>query len=340
MANSSPALVGESATFRAFRARLQQVAPSDATVLIRGESGCGKELAARALHDASRRAGGPFVPVHIAALAPALVESELFGHEEGAFTGAHRARQGRFRQADGGTLLLDDVDALGLDVQSKLLRVLQERAVEPVGGERPLPVDVRVLATTQRDLAEEVEAGRFRADLFWRLSVVPLDVPPLRARLDDLPSLAGHLIDRLVAGRRLKRRALSDGALAALRRHTWPGNVRELENALERALVLAPPGDPPPPIEAGELDSLAPATCSAADDVAARALASGLRLEDVERALLERALADSRGNLSAAARRVGLTRRAFEYRLARARGQGGEAAERPAPDLARGSDRA
>jgi len=317
-----PQLIGTSAAFAAFRARLEQVAASDATVLIRGESGSGKDLAAAALHAASPRAAGPLVVVSLAALAPTLVEAELFGHEEGAFTGAHRARLGRLRQAHGGTLVVDDVDSLPGEVQSKLVRVLQSRVVEPLGAERGVSVDVRLVCTTQRDLAAEVQAGRFRGDLYWRLAVVPLEVPPLRARLEDLPELARHLVRRLASERRLVPRELEPAALERLAAHAWPGNVRELENALERVLVLAERGaNGARPVRAEELEFLALACEGVAPELAERALAHGVTLEALERALLEAAVRQQRGNLAAAARQLGLTRRALEYRLSRFAGE-------------------
>jgi DNA-binding NtrC family response regulator len=312
--------LGASAASRAFAVRLEQVSGTHVTVWLRGESGSGKNLAARALHAASSRAGGPLVVVSLAALSPTLMEAELFGHEEGAFTGAHRARSGRFRQADGGTLVLDDIDALPLETQAKLLRVIQERVVEPLGAEGPLPIDVRLVCTTVRDLRELVEQGGFRSDLYWRLAVVELVVPPLRARMDDLPDLIANITRRLAREHNVVPRRLSDEALERLRAYPWPGNVRELENALERALVFAPPSDEAgAEIRAGDFEFLGASTLDAADDLAGRALSHGLKLEDVERALIERAMREQRGNLTAAARQIGLTRRALEYRLARGR---------------------
>jgi DNA-binding NtrC family response regulator len=314
-------MIGTSAAMEAFRARLRQVAASATTVLLRGESGVGKGLAARRLHAWSPRAGGPLVEVSLAALAPSLVEAELFGHEEGAFTGAVRARTGRFRQAQGGTLVLDDVDTLPTEVQVKLLRVLQERVVEPVGSELAHPIDVRVVATTQADLRAEVEAGRFRRDLYYRLAVVELELPPLRARLEDLPALAEQIVSELASARGVPARPLSASALERLAGHAWPGNVRELENALERALVLAAGRDDgqAQPLGAEDFAFLAEASAGVAGDLARQALAHGLTLADLEAALLDESLAESRGNLAAAARQVGLTRRALEYRLARRR---------------------
>jgi DNA-binding NtrC family response regulator len=316
MPDVSDFLVGQSEVFRAFATELRQVARSAATVLVEGDSGAGKGAAARAIHALSLRSAGPCVEINLASLAPTLIESELFGHEKGAFTDAREARRGCFRRAEGGTLCLDDVDLLPKMSQVKLLRALQERVVEPLGSEESVPVDVRVVATTNADLRALVESGEFRQDLYYRLAVVPLRVPPLRARLEDLPLLAEHLL--AAAARRVgaEARPLSEGALERLAAHSWPGNVRELENALERVVVLAA-GRSGAPVEAEELDFLAETTSGAADEVARSALANGLQVADVERAMLHRALEECRGNVSAAARRVGLTRRAFEYRLER-----------------------
>jgi two-component system response regulator HydG len=317
-----PELIGSSELFRAFRERLAQVAATEVTVLVSGESGSGKGLAARALHAASPRRDGPFVAVNLAAVPAQLVESELFGHERGAFTGAERARRGCFRRAEGGTLLLEDVDLLPGDAQVKLLRVLQERQVEPLGAEGPADVDVRVVATTGVDLRLRVQEDAFREDLYYRLAVVPLEVPPLRSHLEDLPELALALAER--AARRVGQpvRPLSPDALERLRRHPWPGNVRELENALERVSVLppAPAADgAPAPVSPEELGFLDESTDGVADELAARALAHGIDPETLTRAMMSRALEEHRGNVSAAARAVGLTRRAFEYRLERSR---------------------
>ena len=318
MNDASQELVGACDVFRAFVETLERVARSEATVLIRGGSGSGKGLAARALHLASPRSAAPFVAVDLSALAPSLVEAELFGHVEGAFTGAHRARTGRLRKAHGGTLVLDDIDTLPLEVQSKLVRVLQERIVEPVGSEEGEPVDLRLVVTTQRDLRAAVEEGRFRSDLYFRLAVVPLEVPPLCARLEDLPLLVEALGARIAESRRVPNRSLSAAAHARLAAHSWPGNVRELENALERALVLAA-GDAEGEIGPEAFAFLDDATLGASGEVAERALAHGLTLAELEQAVLQTAMEQQGGNVSAAARQVGLTRRAFEYRLGRAR---------------------
>ena len=329
MSDASDYFTGNCEAFRGFLDQLGQVAGSDATVLLAGESGSGKEVAARLLHAGSARSEGPFVVVHLGALSTSLIESELFGHERGAFTDAHRDRRGCFQRADGGTLVLDDVDLVPLDTQVKLLRVLQERVVEPLGAEQALPIDVRVVVTTSRDLLAEAGAGRFRTDLYYRLAVVPLEVPPLRARLADLPGLVAHLLDGLAARLGVPRRGITEAALERLERHPWPGNVRELENALERVLVLAPaarpgsagegaaetPPPPPPPIEAEELEFLAESTHGVGALLAREALANGLSVEDMELAMMERALEDQRGNVSAAARAAGMARSTFRDRL-------------------------
>ncbi len=323
--------LGRSAAVSGFLALLRQAARSEATVLITGESGTGKSRAARLVHEWSPRAGGPLVIAGLAATSSTLMEAALFGHERGAFTDAHRERSGLFRRAHGGTLVLDDVDHLPPEVQVKLLRVLQERAVEPLGAEETVEVDVRVVATSSARLERLVEEGRFRPDLYFRLAVVPLDVPPLRVRRDDLPELSARLLELAASRSAVPPRELSPGALERLRAHPWPGNVRELENALERPLVLAggPDGGAGPggPIEAEELDFLAEGTAGAAGEVARLALSLGLRVTELERAVLERALAEHRGNVSAAARAVGLTRRAFDYRMAREAEAGEEAGE-------------
>ena len=232
-------IVGESAALGALLDQLERVAASDATVLVSGETGTGKELVARAIHARGPRRDRPLVKLNCGAIAPGLVESELFGHVRGAFTGAESRRVGRFELADGGTLFLDEVGELPLDTQVKLLRVLQERELEPVGSDTARRVDVRVIAATNRDLGAAIADGRFRADLYYRLAVVPLRVPPLRERRDDVPRLAEHFLER--HARRLGRTAVgfSSATLARLAAYDWPGNVRELQNLVERGVVLA-----------------------------------------------------------------------------------------------------
>jgi two-component system response regulator HydG len=320
-----------------FAEEIQRVAASDVTLLIEGESGAGKNVCARAVHAASPRSGGAYLEVQLSALAPSLIDAELFGHEAGAFTGADRARTGRFLRAQNGSIVLDGIECLSLQLQVKLLRVLQERVVEPLGSEQSFALDVRVIALSNRDLEAEVRAGRFREDLYYRLAVVKLSVPPLRERLDDLDELCAHFLGRAARRLGVEPRALSAGALDRLRAHAWPGNLRELENALERVSVLAPrsTGDAraagdrrsagersaahgAPPVEPSELEFLAEAARGMAEDLARQALAHGVGLEELERALLVQALGEQRGNMSAAARRLRLSRRAFEHRYERA----------------------
>jgi len=236
--NGLVALVGQSQVMRDLTARILRVAPSDATVLIQGESGTGKELVARAVHAYSKRQERPFVPVNCAAISEGLLESELFGHAKGAFTGAVRSRRGLFEEADGGTLFIDEVTETSPAFQSKLLRVLQEGEVRRVGESTSIKVDVRTVAATNRSLEKELAEGRFRQDLFYRLNVVTLRVPPLRERLEDIPLLAEHFLERINARSQVRRR-MSAGALDRLMTHSFPGNVRELENLVEQAAALA-----------------------------------------------------------------------------------------------------
>src|SRR5690606_24670867 len=231
-------LVGQGERIEQLRSRIRRVAPSDATVLIQGESGTGKELVARAVHAHSHRADQPFIPVNCAAISETLLESELFGHARGAFTGATRTRRGLFEEADGGTLFIDEVTETSLTFQSKLLRALQEGEVRRVGESNAVRVDVRIVAATNRDLEREVEAGRFRKDLFYRLNVVNLEVPPLRERPEDIGPLASHFLAR-IAQRSQRPFELTPEAVAHLREYDFPGNVRELENLVEQAAALA-----------------------------------------------------------------------------------------------------
>ncbi|MEX2016362.1 MAG: sigma-54 dependent transcriptional regulator [Candidatus Hydrogenedentales bacterium] len=233
------AMVGESAAMAAVYAQVEKVASSRATVFIRGESGTGKELVARAIHHAGDRREKPFIKVNCAALSAGLLESELFGHEKGSFTGAHERKIGRFELADGGTLLLDEVSEIGPELQPKLLRALQEREIDRVGGTRSIPVDARIVATSNRNLEAAVADGKFREDLYFRLNVIPLHLPPLRERPEDIPMLIEHFVSRFARenGRTIK--GLTAAARERLLRYTWPGNVRELQNCIERAVVLA-----------------------------------------------------------------------------------------------------
>ncbi len=233
------AMVGESAAMRAIYKDIQKVANSRATVLIRGESGTGKELVARAIHHASNRRDKPFIKVNCAALSAGLLESELFGHEKGSFTSAHERKIGRFELADNGTLLLDEVSEISTELQPKLLRALQEREIDRVGGSQSIPVDTRIIATSNRDLEQSVEDGDFREDLFFRLNVIPIRMPPLRERREDIRALLEHFVKKFAAenGRRID--GIAPDAAKALLEYDWPGNVRELQNAIERAVVLS-----------------------------------------------------------------------------------------------------
>ncbi|MEZ4472667.1 MAG: sigma-54 dependent transcriptional regulator [bacterium] len=232
-------LVGESPAIQRIIETIRRVAGAESTVYIYGESGTGKELVARALHRTSRRKDGPFIKVNCGALAESILESELFGHERGSFTNAHKRKLGRFELADGGTLFLDEIGDISPAIQLKLLRVLQEREFERVGGEETVKVDVRVVSATNRDMRKLVDEGKFREDLFYRLHIVPIELPPLRERATDIGLLAKHFIEKLHRRAGSRARALSPDALEALKRYPWPGNVRELENAIEVALVFA-----------------------------------------------------------------------------------------------------
>jgi formate hydrogenlyase transcriptional activator len=274
--------VGDSPALRRVRERIAQVAPADSTVLILGETGTGKELVARAIHDLSRRRERPLITVNCAALPRELVESELFGHEKGAFSGALQQRRGRFELAEGGTLFLDEAGELGLEAQAKLLRVLQEREFERVGGTRTLRADVRMIAATNRDLGAQVAAGRFRADLFYRLNVFPIEVPALRERREDIDVLVRHFAE--TSARKLGRAidGVSEAALAQARSYAWPGNIRELEHMVERAVILSPGGT----LQALEL----PAAPTAGGFAAPAAPAPDATLAEVECAHLKRVL--------------------------------------------------
>ena len=239
---SRPLIRGRSAPMKQVMEVADKVANSPVTVLITGESGTGKEVLARYLHERGDRATGPFVAVNLASLEAGLTESTLFGHEKGSFTGASKLQYGKFELASGGTLFLDELAELKLDLQAKLLRALQEREIERVGGERPIPVDLRVICATNRNLQKEVREGRFREDLYWRLKVVPIEMPPLRERRADVRDLAQFFLDRHCAFHGKPQKTLSDAAALQLERYAWPGNVRELENAIERMVVLSTHG--------------------------------------------------------------------------------------------------
>lgn len=315
-AAAMPGIIGRSPAIRAMQEIMDTVAPTEATVLITGESGTGKELVARALHGKSLRADKPLVTVNCAALAENLLESELFGHEKGSFTGAERRREGRFAQAHGGTLFLDEVGEMPLSLQAKLLRALQQGEVQRVGSDTQLTVDVRVLAATNRDLRHEVAHRRFREDLFFRLNVISVEVPPLRERAEDIPVLAAYFLENFASRNRKAVRGFSAQALDIMLRHSWPGNVRELENAVERAVILCT-GDL---ITARELPSVLSETVAAAEAPAeapaeADLSLAGLPLDEVERRVIEETLRQTGDNKSEAARRLGITRATLHNKL-------------------------
>src|SRR5213083_2869269 len=232
------AMVGQSVAMRALRKQIAVVAPTDGRVLISGESGAGKELVARAIHAQSRRAGAPFVEVNSAAIPEELIESELFGHVKGAFTGATAAKKGKFEMADGATIFLDEVGDMSQKVQAKVLRVLEEQRFEPVGSGTSVQVDVRIIAATNKQLDEEIEKGTFRSDLFFRLNVIPFEVPPLRDRLEDVPLLIDHFNQRLAKADGKKPKKFDAEAIELMQRYSWPGNVRELRNTIERVVIM------------------------------------------------------------------------------------------------------
>ena len=305
--DSVEGMVGNSAVIRDVCARIKRIAPTPSTVLIHGESGTGKELAARALHRMSLRAEGPFVPINCAAIAEELIESELFGHVKGAFTGAAAGREGLFYYARGGTLFLDEISELPLPLQAKLLRVLEERKVRPVGSEQEVPVDVRVVAATNRNLGEEIAAGHFRRDLYYRLQVVEVVLPPLRERIEDLPDLVDYFIGQLAARLGVAELPHDEAALARLARYSWPGNVRELKNLIERSLILGYYADDFAPDEAAVAVPPAPTFLDAADEDS---------LAAIERRHILGVLEICKGNKSEAARRLGVSRKTLERKCA------------------------
>lgn len=311
------ALVGNGQAMRRLRDFILQAAPSEATVLIMGESGTGKELIADALHALSSRAAHAMIKVNCAALPPHLLESELFGYARGAFTGAVKDKPGRFQLADKGTLFLDEIGELPSEVQAKLLRALQERVVEPLGSVKSVPVDVRIVAATNRDLARSVEEGTFREDLYFRLNVLEITAPPLRDRLEDLPALTSALLTRLCRKNRKDIRGLSTAMLDALSCYHWPGNVRELENVLERAVILSRSELLTPDVLP---DKILAATKSVEGESAAPTGESGVTLHadtmnSAERDALVRALNQHGGHREKTADALGISRRTLQYKL-------------------------
>ena len=302
-------MVGESPELRSVYDVVRQAAPTKATVLVLGESGTGKELIAQALHELSPRKDKPFVKVSCAALSETLLESELFGHERGSFTGAVGRKEGRFELADGGTLFLDEIGEISPTVQVKLLRALQTREFERVGGTQTIKVDVRVVAATNRDLAASAKAGRFREDLFYRLNVVAVTLPPLRNRKGDIPALAGHFIEKYAKSYGKQIEGLAPGTLNALLSHDWPGNVRELENAVERAVVLCKGTQ----LTADDLPATLRGPRPAGRDVAG--LIPGASLYEIEREAILRTTEMIGGSTSRAAEMLGISVRKIQYRL-------------------------
>jgi two-component system, NtrC family, response regulator HydG len=309
--------------FRQLLRIAERAARSQASVLLTGESGTGKNRLAAFLHEKSLRSAGPFVEVPCANLPAELLESDLFGHEKGAFTGAHEARTGRFERATGGTLYLDEIQELEPELQAKVLRAIDERCFERLGGNRTVEADVRVVASTREDPVRLVRAGRLREDLYYRLDVVRLKLPPLRDRRADIPVLAQALLDETVALHRLPPRRLAPGAIDILVRHAWPGNIRELRHAVEAAAILAE-GE-----TIGETDL--PASLSLTSSTGLRSAASAeMSLEELERAYTDEVLRRTRGNKSAAARILGIHRKTLHERL--------RARRRPSPGTAGGGD--
>ncbi|WP_407330828.1 sigma-54-dependent transcriptional regulator [Enterovibrio sp. 27052020O] len=307
-------IIGEAPKTLAMREVISRLAPSPAAVLIEGESGTGKELVARALHAMSRRSG-PFVPLNCGAIAPELLESELFGHVSGAFTGARKNKDGLFRVADKGTLFLDEIGEMPLSMQASLLRTLEQKTIRPVGAEREVSVDVRIVAATNRNLHDEVEAGRFRKDLFYRLNVLSVELPPLRERVEDIGLLLNHFSDVLARDLGLKPVVWSEEELAAMKHYDWPGNIRELKNTVERAILLGKPD-----LRHWQGNSV-PASDSVEHDVCLTPEGSETGyplcwpLKDVERAHIEKVVDVHEGNKSAAARQLGVARKTLERKF-------------------------
>ncbi len=302
-------LIGRSPCMEEVLELVRTVAASRSTALVTGESGTGKELVARAIHYNSPRKDGPFVTINCAALPRELIESELFGHEKGAFTSAIRQTRGRFELADGGTLLLDEISEIDLPLQAKLLRVLQEREFERVGGHEIIKVDVRIVATTNRDLPKEVQKGRFREDLFYRLNVIPIQIPPLRDRKDDIPALVAHFLEKYARENGKTVAGISEKAMSLLMDYDWPGNVRELENAVERAVVICKEAQIDERHLPPDLSTRRPSEAS--ED----GLRVGLTVHEVERMLIFKTLDAHRGNRTAAARVLGISSRTLRNKL-------------------------
>ena len=308
---SHPNIVARSPKMQEVLATVERVAPTNSTVLLGGESGVGKDLIARAIHEKSRRASGPFVKINSTAIPENLLESELFGYEKGAFTGATNSKPGKFELADKGTLFLDEIGDVPAATQVKLLRVLQEREFERLGGTRTVKVDVRLVAATNRDLRAALEQGTFREDLYYRLNVVPIDIPPLRERKEDIPDLANLFLARFAKDSGRPLRGIAPAAMQVLTAHYWPGNVRELQNVIERACALAAG----PELKVDDIQLDVPRHRSGA--VNERFLPDGMTLDQWEDEMIREALKRAGGNKSQAARLLGLSRNALRYRLSK-----------------------
>jgi len=304
-------IIGRSAAMVKLLETVAQVAPSEATVLITGESGTGKEMIAGAIHFNSARKDGPFVKINCAAITETLLESELFGHEKGAFTGAYRRKEGRFRQAHGGSLFLDEISEMSLAMQVKLLRVLQEREITRVGGEEVIKVDVRIIAATNKDLLQEIEAARFREDLYYRLNVVTLNMPPLRKRREDIPLLAQHFLEMFSEKNRKQIKGFTPQAMDRLLKYDWPGNVRELMNGVERAVVLSRSEY----LDEEDLPMILKDASLSGEILAKDVRLENMSLDEVEKATVLKTLELAGGNKSEAARRLGITRRTLHKKL-------------------------
>jgi transcriptional regulator with PAS, ATPase and Fis domain len=322
MQSNSPhqQLVGQHPLIEKIHILIRKVAATDATVLILGESGTGKELVARSVHTLSRRADRPFIPVNCGAIPAELLESEMFGHERGSFTGAIGARAGMFQLANGGTIFLDEISEMSPTLQVKLLRVLQDHEVRPVGADRAFKVDVRVIAATNKDLQQEVERGNFREDLFYRLEVIPITLPPLRERRSDIPLLVRHFVDRHNHKRPNVLVSITEEAMVHLWEYDWPGNVRELENLLERLVILSEDGrigleNLPPNIRSFISEKRIPRPVMTDEG-----LDLNNAVEEFENRLIEEALRRTKGNKQAAARLLGLKRTTLVAKLRRKKG--------------------